>query len=185
MPEPQLKDTKSKMDKAVEATQRDLRAIRTGRANPAILDSIRVDYYGAPTPINQMATISVPEPRLIVIQPWDKSAIENISKALQASDLGITPASDGVVIRLPFPALTEERRKDLVKIAHRLAEEGKVSIRNIRRDANDTLKKAAKKGDMSEDESDRLLGIVQDYTDEHTKEIGQHVDDKVSEIMEV
>ncbi len=185
MAEPQLKDTKVKMDKAVESTQRDLRAIRTGRANPAILDSIRVDYYGAQTLVNQMATISVPEPRLIVIQPWDKSAIENISKALQASDLGITPASDGVVIRLPFPALTEERRKELVKVAHRLAEEGKVSIRNIRRDANDTLKKAAKKGDMSEDESERLLGVVQDYTDDHTKEIDQHVEDKVSEIMEV
>ena len=164
MAEPQLKECKGKMDKAVDATQRDLRAIRTGRANPAILDGIRVDYYGNPTPINQMATISVPEPRMIMIQPWDKSAIDNINRALQSSDLGITPNSDGVVIRLPFPKLTEDRRKELVKVAKGLSEEGKVSLRNIRREANEMLKKLEKKGDISEDESKRLQDIVQDLS---------------------
>jgi len=185
MAEPQLKECKGKMDKAVDATQRDLRAIRTGRANPAILDGIRVDYYGNPTPINQMATISVPEPRMIMIQPWDKSAIDNINRALQSSDLGITPNSDGVVIRLPFPKLTEDRRKELVKVAKGLSEEGKVSLRNIRREANEMLKKLEKKGDISEDESKRLQDIVQDYTDEHSKNIEKLVEEKVNEIMEV
>jgi ribosome recycling factor len=185
MAEPRLKEFKSRMDKAVEATQRDLRAIRTGRANPAILDGIRVDYYGNPTPINQMATISVPEPRMIMIQPWDKSAIENITRALQSSDLGITPNSDGVVIRLPFPKLTEDRRKELVKVAKSLSEEGKVSLRNIRRDANEMLKKMEKKGELSEDESKRLQDVVQDYTDKHSANIDKLVEEKVDEIMDV
>lgn len=185
MNEPLLVEYKEKMDKAVEATQRDLRAIRTGRANPAILDGLRVDYYGNPTPINQMATISVPEPRMIMIQPWDKNAIENIVKAIQQSDLGITPNADGVVIRLPFPKLTEDRRKELVKVAKSLAEEGKVSLRNVRRDANEMLKKAAKKGDLSEDESKRLQDVVQDYTDDHSNNIDKIVDGKIEEIMEV
>ncbi len=185
MIDPKLKETDENMHKAVEATQRDLRAIRTGRANPAILDSLRVDYYGSQTPINQMATIGVPEPRMIVVQPWDKTAIDAIVKAIQSSDLGITPSTDGVVIRLPFPALTEDRRKDLLKVAHRLAEEGKVSIRNVRRDANEMLKGAAKDGDMSEDERDRLMDVVQDMTDEHTEEIDELVEEKVKEIMEI
>ncbi len=185
MIDPKLKETDENMRKAVEATLRDLRAIRTGRANPAILDSLRVDYYGSQTPINQMATIGVPEPRMIVVQPWDKTAIDAIVKAIQSSDLGITPSTDGVVIRLPFPPLTEDRRRDLVKVAHRLAEEGKVSIRNVRRDANEMLKDAAKSGDISEDERDRLMDVVQDMTDEHTTQIDELVESKVKEIMEV
>lgn len=185
MNEPLLEEYQQKMDKAVEATHRDLRAIRTGRANPAILDSIKVDYYNTPTPLNQMATISVPEPRMIIIQPWDKSAIENIVKSIQQSDLGISPNSDGTVIRLPFPKLTEDRRKELVKVSKSLAEEGKVSLRNIRREANEMLKKAEKSGELSEDESKRLQDIVQNYTDEHSKKLDSFVEDKVGEIMEV
>lgn len=185
MIDPKLKETDENMRKAVEATRRDLRAIRTGRANPAILDSLRVDYYGSQTPINQMATIGVPEPRMIVVQPWDKTAIDAIMKAIQSSDLGITPSTDGVVIRLPFPPLTEDRRGDLVKVAHRLAEEGKVSIRNVRRDANEMLKGTAKDGDMSEDERDRLMDVVQDLTDKHTTRIDELVEEKVKEIMEI
>jgi ribosome recycling factor len=185
MIDPKLRETRESMEKAVEATRRDLRAIRTGRANPAILDSVRVDYYGTQTPLNQMATIGVPEPRMIVVQPWDRSAVEAIVKALQSSDLGITPSTDGVVIRLPFPPLTEDRRKELVKVAHRLAEEGKVSIRNVRRDANEMLKEYAKSGEVSEDERDRLMDVVQKMTDEHSEEIDNQVEEKVKEIMEV
>jgi len=185
MVEPRLKETQENMVKAVEATRRDLRAIRTGRANPAILDSIRVDYYGTQTPLNQMATIGVPEPRMVVIQPWDRTAVEAIAKAIQSSDLGITPSSDGVVIRLPFPPLTEDRRKELVKVAHRLAEEGKVSIRNVRRDANEMLKATAKKGDISEDERDRLTDVVQKMTDEHSSKIDTLLAEKISDISEV
>jgi ribosome recycling factor len=185
MTEPRLRETGEHMEKAVEATRRDLRAIRTGRANPAILDSIRVDYYGTQTPLNQMATIAVPEPRMVVVQPWDRTAVEAIVKAIQASDLGITPSTDGVVIRLPFPPLTEDRRKELVKVAHRLAEEGKVSIRNVRRDANEVLKEAAKTGDISEDERDRLLDVVQKMTDEHSEEIDGLLEEKIADISEV
>ena len=185
MVEPRLKETHENMVKAVEATKRDLRAIRTGRANPAILDSIRVDYYGTQTHLNQMATIGVPEPRMVVIQPWDRTAVEAIVKAIQSSDLGITPSSDGVVIRLPFPPLTEDRRKELVKVAHRLAEEGKVSIRNVRRDANELLKSAAKKGDISEDERDRLTDVVQKMTDEHAAKIDTLLEEKIADISEV
>ncbi|MCX7021272.1 MAG: ribosome recycling factor [bacterium] len=185
MVEPRLKETHENMVKAVEATKRDLRAIRTGRANPAILDSIRVDYYGTQTPLNQMATIGVPEPRMVVVQPWDRTAVEAIVKAIQSSDLGITPSSDGVVIRLPFPPLTEDRRKELVKVAHRLAEEGKVSIRNVRRDVNELLKSAAKKGDISEDERDRLIDVVQKMTDEHAAKIDTLLAEKIADISEV
>jgi ribosome recycling factor len=185
MVEPKLKETHENMVKAVEATKRDLRAIRTGRANPAILDSIRVDYYGTQTPLNQMATIGVPEPRMVVIQPWDRTAVEAIVKAIQASDLGITPSTDGVVIRLPFPPLTEDRRKELVKVAHRLAEEGKVSIRNVRRDANEALKEDAKSGDISEDERDRLMEVVQKMTDEQSATIDELLQEKISDISEV
>ncbi|OGD78573.1 MAG: ribosome recycling factor [Candidatus Coatesbacteria bacterium RBG_13_66_14] len=185
MVEPRLKETQENMVKAVEATRRDLRAIRTGRANPAILDSIRVDYYGSQTPLNQMATIGVPEPRMVVIQPWDRTAVEAIVKAIQSSDLGITPSSDGVVIRLPFPPLTEDRRKELVKVAHRLAEEGKVSIRNVRRDANEALKSAAKKSDISEDERDRLEDVVQKMTDEQSAKIDTLLAEKIADISEV
>jgi ribosome recycling factor len=185
MVEPRLKETHENMAKAVEATKRDLRAIRTGRANPAILDSIRVDYYGTQTPLNQMATIGVPEPRMVVIQPWDRTAVEAIVKAIQSSDLGITPSSDGVVIRLPFPPLTEDRRKELVKVAHRLAEEGKVSIRNVRRDANEMLKEDAKSGDISEDERDRLMEVVQKMTDEQSAQIDGLLEEKIADISEV
>jgi len=185
MVEPRLRETHENMEKAVEATKRDLRAIRTGRANPAILDSIRVDYYGSQTPLNQMATIGVPEPRMVVVQPWDRTAVEAIVKAIQSSDLGITPSTDGVVIRLPFPPLTEDRRKELVKVAHRLSEEGKVSIRNVRRDANEALKEAAKDGDISEDERDRLLDVVQKMTDEESAKIDGLLEEKIADISEV
>ncbi|HUT98384.1 MAG TPA: ribosome recycling factor [bacterium] len=185
MTEPHLIETQKNMVKAVEATKRDLRAIRTGRANPAILDSIRVDYYGTQTPLNQMATIGVPEPRMVVVQPWDRTAVEAIVKAIQSSDLGITPSSDGVVIRLPFPPLTEDRRKELAKVAHRLAEEGKVSIRNVRRDANEMLKNAEKKSDISEDERDRLVDVVQKMTDEQSAKIDSLLEEKIADISEV
>lgn len=175
----------SNMQKTVEIVKREFASLRAGRATPALLDRITVNYYGTPTPINQLATISVPEPRLLVVQPWDKSITGEIEKAILKSDLGITPTSDGNVIRLTIPQLTEERRQELVKVIKKKAEEGRVAIRNIRRDANDQLKAKEKEGEITEDELRRGQDEVQRLTDKYVKEIDRLLQAKEKEIMEI
>jgi ribosome recycling factor len=180
-----MKKSREKMGKTVEAIRSELACIRSGRASAALLDGIRVDYYGAETPLNQLATIAVPEPRLLVITPWDKTQIENIEKAIQKSDLGLNPNNDGNLIRLPIPPLTEERRKDLVKRVKHIAEESKVALRNIRRDANEAIRKAEKDHTTSEDDAHRYRDEVQKMTDEFSKKIDEFAVKKEAEVMEV
>ncbi len=180
-----LNQAESKMKKTVDLLIKEYATLRAGRATPALLDKILVDYYGTPTPINQMATISAPEPRLLVIQPWDRNMLPQIEKAILKSDLGITPVSDGNVIRLSIPTLTEEKRKDLVKIVNKKAEEGRIAIRNLRREANDQIKTAEKKGDISEDSAKRYLADIQDLTDKYIKNIDNVAEAKEKEIMEI
>ena len=176
--------TKEKMNKCLDALERDYKAVRAGRANPAVLDRVTVDYYGTATPINQVAAISVPEPRMLMIQPWDASIIKEIEKAINTSEIGINPNNDGKVIRLVFPPLTEERRKELVKDVKKKGEGAKVAIRNIRRDANDAFKKL-KSEDVSEDEIKELEEQTQKMTDKYIKEIDQTVEVKSKEILTV
>lgn len=185
MNDAQKKDMKNRMEKTVESFNRDLATLRTGRANPAILDKVAVNYYGMETPLNQLAGISVPEGRLLVVSPFDKSSIGDIEKAIQKADLGLTPNNDGQVIRITIPALTEERRKELGKIVRKYAEDARVSVRNIRRDINDQVKKQEKSGDIAEDESRRSQDEIQKITDEHIKAIDQAAEEKEKDIMEV
>lgn len=173
------------MDKTIEALKHEFATIRAGRANAQMLDKIRVDYYGTPTPINQVGAISVPEPRTLMINPWDKSAMKEIEKAIRNSDLGFNPTNDGEVIRISVPALTEERRKELVKQAKKVAEEYKVRLRNERRDANDKLKKLEKEGEITEDELKKAQDSVQKMTDKYTKEIESLLDAKEKDILAV
>ncbi|MCE5323663.1 ribosome recycling factor [bacterium] len=173
------------MQKAVEAADHDFATIRTGRANPMLLEGIKVDYYGTPTPINQLAGISVPEPRQLLISPWDRNSIDAISKAIQSSDIGITPQSDGQVIRLNIPYLTEERRKDLIKQLHKKSEDHKIAVRNIRRDANEHLKAQEKKSEISEDEMKREQEKIQKLTDKFIVDIDKHTAAKEAELKEV
>lgn len=173
------------MQKAVENTKDELKKIRTGKASPALLDTIRVSYYGSTVPIKQVASINTPEPRLITIQPWEKNMIGEIEKAILKSDLGLNPVNDGILIRLPIPQLTEERRKDLVRLCHKLAEEGRVAVRNIRRDANDKLKKSEKEHAISEDQYHTTIDEVQQVTDKYIVEIDEILKHKEEEIMEV
>lgn len=176
---------KEKMKKAIQAYTRELATIRAGRANAALLDKITVDYYGVPTPINQLASISVPEARMLVVQPYDKSIVSEVEKAILKSDLGITPTSDGSVIRIVIPPLTEERRRELVKLVKKESEEAKIAVRNIRRDANDELKKLEKNGEITEDELRSYTDDIQKVTDEHIQKIDQITKDKEKEILEV
>ncbi|GIO06128.1 ribosome recycling factor [Brevibacillus reuszeri] len=185
MPQSVLKDMEDRMNKAIATLKKDLSSLRAGRANPAMLDRVLVDYYGSPTPISQLANISVPEPRMLIIQPWDKAALKEIDRALQQSDLGISPSNDGVVIRMVIPPLTEERRKDLVKLAGKSGEDSKVAIRNIRRDANDDIKKLEKAATISEDESRRHQESIQKTTDKFIAEVDKIVKDKEKDILEV
>ena len=180
-----LSDMNKKMDKAVDALVRELGSLRTGRASLAILDSIRVDYYGNPTSLDQVAALSVPEPRLIVIQPWDVSQIQAIEKGIMASDIGLNPSNDGKVIRIAIPQLTEERRKEIVKLARRYAEDSKVSIRNVRRDANEEVKKQEKNKELSQDDLKKTLGDIQQATDGVIKKVDSILAAKEIEIMEV
>jgi ribosome recycling factor len=180
-----LADAKRRMDKSIEATHHEFNSIRTGRASPALLDRITIDYYGTQTPLKSLASISAPEPRLLVVQPFDPGAIKGIERAVQESDLGLTPSNDGKVVRLPIPALTEERRKDLVKVVRRVAEEGKVAIRNVRRDIMQHLKELVVNGDVGDDEERRAEQQVQKITDDHTKSIDDLLKVKEAEIMEV
>lgn len=180
-----LNDSEDRMKKTIEHLQSDFASLRAGRANPAMLDRIMVNYYGQPTPINQMANINAPEARLLVIQPWDKSGIADIEKAILKSDLGITPSNDGNVIRIVIPQLTEERRKDLVKVVRKRAEDAKVAIRNLRREANDLIKSSEKDKLISEDESKKGLDSAQKVTDKYIKDIDLVLQAKEKEIMEV
>ena len=182
---PKCEQYKVKMEKTIEVMKHEFNTIRAGRANVAVLDKITVDYYGAPTPIQQMAAVSVSEARVLVIQPWDASTLKNIEKAINTSDLGINPTNDGRVIRLAFPALTEERRREMAKQIAKYGEEAKVAIRNLRRDANDATKEAKKKSEMTEDEVKASDKAVQDLTDRFIKEIDKMTEEKTKEIMEI
>ncbi|HUX21896.1 MAG TPA: ribosome recycling factor [Spirochaetia bacterium] len=184
-----MDDVKSKaqekMVKSVASLKDEFNTIRTGRASASLFDKIRVDYYGQKTPLNQVATISVPEARLVVIQPWDKGLLSELEKAIQTSDLSVNPNNDGKVIRINFPPLTEERRKEFVKHAKNLAEQSRVAIRNIRREANDDLKKQLKSSELSEDEEKRLTDEIQKLTDEYIEQINGLLEEKEKEIMEI
>jgi ribosome recycling factor len=179
------KETKEKMDLALNALSHEFGTIRTGRASASILDGIRVEYYNTLTSLNQMATISVPEPRLIVIQPWDPSTLQNIEKAILKSDLGLNPSNDGKVIRLAIPMLTEERRKQLVKVVKNIAEECRISIRNSRRDSNEKLKKMEKEKEITEDEYHNGLKDIQNLTDDCICKVDELLEKKEKEILEV
>ncbi|MGQ9607981.1 MAG: ribosome recycling factor [bacterium] len=185
MPKETIREAKKNMEKVIESAAKELSQIRTGRATISLLDGITVDNYGAKSPINQVASISIPEARLMVIQPWDKSMLGKIEKAILKADLGLNVNSDGNVIRLTIPELTEERRKDLVKLVKKIAEEKKVEVRNIRRDTNETLKKMEKAGKLSEDDSRREQQEVQDITGEHIKKIDEMIQAKEKEIMKI
>ena len=174
-----------RMKRAVEILQRDFSNIRTGRASPTLLERVQVDYYGTPTPINNLATVSVPEPRLLVIQPWDRTVLPSIERAIQKSDLGLNPSSDGTVIRLAIPQLNEERRRDLVKQVHRRAEEGRVAVRNIRREAHDELKKQEREHAISQDELKRAVDRLQKLTDSHVAQVDEIAKRKEQEVLEV
>ena len=180
-----IKDTKARMKKSIDSLSRELANISAGRANSNLLNGVTVDYYGAPTPIQQLASINVPEARLLVISPYDKGSVEDIEKAINAANLGVNPTSDGEVIRITVPALTEERRKELFKEVKKIRENAKVSVRNIRRDVNDTLKKQEKDGELTEDDLKTQTDNVQKATDDSIKEIDQLVDDKEEDIMSV
>lgn len=180
-----LRSADDKMRKAAHVTHDDLNRLRTGRAAPALVEKLMVDAYGTSTPLNQLASINVPEPRLLVIQPYDRSIIANIEKAILASDLGVTPSNDGTIIRLPFAQLTEERRKELIKVAHQRAEEGRVSVRNVRRHAKDELERNQKDGTISEDDLKRAEKELQKETDRHIHEIDELLAHKEKELREV
>ena len=180
-----IKDTKARMKISIDSLSRELANISAGRANSNLLNGVTVDYYGAPTPIQQLASINVPEARLLVISPYDKGSVEDIEKAINAANLGVNPTSDGEVIRITVPALTEERRKELFKEVKKIGENAKVSVRNIRRDVNDTLKKQEKDGELTEDDLKTQTDNVQKATDDSIKEIDQLVDDKEEDIMSV
>jgi ribosome recycling factor len=180
-----LGDARRRMQKSVDATKHEFASVRTGRASSALLDRIQVDYYGSKTPLNQLASVNVPEPRMLVVTPYDRGAMKDIERAIMESDLGITPSNDGKIIRLPIPVLTEERRKELVKVVHRIAEDGKVAVRNIRRDVLHHTKELERNGDAGADEVRRSEDRVQKLTDEHVNLIDQALKHKEAEILEV
>ncbi|HJV46712.1 MAG TPA: ribosome recycling factor [Bacillota bacterium] len=185
MPQSVIKDAEDRMSKSIQTLKKELSTLRAGRANPALLERVQVDYYGTPTPITQMANVSIPEARMITIQPWDRSQLGPIEKAILKSDLGLTPTNDGSIIRLSIPPLTEERRAELVKIIKKEGEESKVAIRNVRRDANDSFKKLQKEGTITEDDLKRNQDQVQKSTDSYIGQVDQLVLEKEKEIMEV
>lgn len=180
-----LREARQRMQAAVEAVTRELRGLRTGKANIAILDDITVDYYGTQTPLNQVASLSAPESNLLLIQPYDKSVVDDIEKAILQSDLGLNPNNDGNVIRVPIPELTEERRQELAKVVGRISEEGKMSVRHARREANDALKTMSKEGEISEDDEHRGHQRAQELTDEHCREIDEFAERKREEILTI
>jgi len=180
-----IDDAKDRMEKSLNSIQSELSTVRTGRASPSLLDSVRVDYYGSNVPLKQVANIAVPEPRMLTVHPWDRSMLSPIEKAIMKADIGITPNNDGHIIRLPIPALTEERRKELVKLVHKLGEDGKIAIRNIRRDALNALKKAQKDKEISEDEESNAGIDIQELTDKYIQKIDDIIHSKEKEVMEV
>jgi ribosome recycling factor len=180
-----IAEARDHMDKSVKALQHEFGTVRTGRASGAILEKITVDYYGTPTPLTQIAGIKVPEPQMLLIEPWDKTALGAIEKAILASDLGLNPSNDGTIIRLPFPAPTEERRRELAKLCHGYAEQARVAVRNARREANDAFKKADKDGEMSQDDARRGEELIQKKTDAFVARIDELLKKKEQEIMEV
>ncbi len=180
-----IKDAETRMKKSVAALVSDFNTIRTGRASAALFDKIKVDYYGQPTPLSQVATISIPEARLVVIQPWDKAVLNDIEKAIQKSELSVNPNNDGKVLRINIPPLTEERRKELVKVAKNTAEQSRVAVRNIRRDANDALKKLEKSNSITEDDEKKGTEDIQKHTDSSIEEINRLLANKETEIMEI
>lgn len=185
MPNSILNELEEKMNAAIQAFTRNLATVRAGRANPSLLDNVFVDYYGAPTPLNQLATIGAPEARLLVITPFDKSSIGDIEKAIQKADLGLAPSSDGDVIRISIPSLTEERRRELTRVVGKYAEESRIQVRNVRREANDQLKQLEKESSLNEDDLRMNQDQVQKKTDEFTKKIDDIAKEKEEEIMEV
>ena len=180
-----LKNTEEKMKRAVEGIRHEFSGIRTGKASPSVIEHLQVEAYQSKMPLNQLATISAPEPRLLLVQPWDKSLIGKIQKAIQSSDLGLTPSNDGNVIRIPIPPLNEERRKELVRLVHKIAETGRISIRHSRKEANDSLKSAEKEGRISEDEAHRGFEEVQKLTDKYIEKMDELLKIKEEEIMEI
>lgn len=180
-----LREARASMDKAIKALKRDMAKVRTGRASVSLLDDVRVDYYGTPTPLSQVATLSVPEPRMITVQPWEKNIIPEIEKAIFKADLGLNPSSDGLLIRLPIPALTEERRKEMAKLVRKMGEEAKISVRTARRDANETLKMLEKEKEITTDDQKSGEKDVQKVTDEFVQNIDEVVKTKEQEIMEI
>ncbi len=184
-PEDVLKDASRRMDMAIEFLKRDLQAVRTGRASPALVESLTADYYGVPTPLNQMATISAPDAQLITIQPWDRTALKAIERAIQQSPTGLNPSNDGAIIRVPIPPLSQERRQELVKSLGRKVEDGKVAVRNVRRDAQDKLRSLERNKEISQDENKRAQGQLQNTTNDHVGEIDRFWKSKTDEIMTV
>jgi ribosome recycling factor len=180
-----MSEAERKFKKAVEVTAQEFGSIRTGRASPGLIDRIQVDYYGVPTPLKQIATVSAPEPRLLVIQPYDRNNLSEIEKAITQSDLGLVPSDDGEVIRLPVPQLTEDRRRELSKLVKTRAEEGRVAVRNVRRDAVESLRAEEKKGDSTKDDLHRGTEDIQKLTDKHVKEIDELMEKKIKELMEI
>jgi ribosome recycling factor len=180
-----IRDIQHRMHGAIEALHREFKSLRTGRANAAMLDGITVDYYGTPTPISQVANLKVPESSLIVAEPWDKSMVAAVEKAIRTSELGLNPSSDGKVVRIPIPQLTEDRRKELVKRAHHIAEESRTAIRQVRRDGNDRLKKMLKSHEISEDDEKRALDEIQKMTDTYMLKLDQAAKNKEKEILEI
>lgn len=180
-----LREARAGMDKAIKALKREMAKVRTGRASISLLDDVRVDYYGTPTPLAQVATLSVPEPRMITVQPWEKNLIPEIEKAIFKADLGLNPSSDGQLIRLPIPALTEERRKEMAKLIRKMGEDAKISIRTARRDANETLKMLEKEKEITTDDQKSAEKDVQKITDEFVQNVDEVVKTKEQEIMEI
>jgi len=185
MIEETLRDAEHRMQSAVTALDRDLDTVRSGRARPALVETLKVEYYGTPTPLNQMAAINAPEPRLLTIQPWDKSQLGTIEKAIQKSDLGLTPTNDGNIIRLVIPPLTEDRRKELVKVVHKKAEDARVAVRNVRRDSLDHLRKLQHDKQISDDDERRAQERLQKLTDKYVAEVDRHGHTKEQELLEV
>ena len=182
---PTLQQAKQRMESALEALRREFGSVRTGKASPALLDTVRVEAYGSRVPLNQVGTVSAPEPRMLTIQPWDKGLMKDIERAIRESDLGLNPSNDGNIIRIPVPALTEERRREYVKMLHKLAEEGRVAVRQARKDANDEVKTREKKEHLSEDDVRREQGEIQKLTDGFIAKIEEVVKHKEAEVMEV
>ena len=182
---PTIKKMREQMDAAVDAMRREFASVRTGKATPALLDTVRVDAYGSKMPLNQVATVSTPEARLIVVQPWDKNLLADVEKGIMGADLGLNPSNDGNVIRVPIPPLSEERRKDMVRLLHKMAEEGRISVRHARQEANKEIKQREHDHDISEDEAHRELEQVQKVTDEFIARIDEMMKTKEAEVMEV